>query len=183
MRSSVNRHLEEMLRNKELLEEKPLLREIYRNFHSQIEERLNKTIQGSIVEIGSGIADIKDVIPQCITTDIFENPWIDQAENAYALSFADASVSNLILFDVFHHLIHPGTALIELARVLSPGGHLVILDPDVSLLGRIVYGLLHPEPLGLKQEIEWLAPNEFEAERCQYYAAQGNASRVQCVWQ
>jgi hypothetical protein len=48
------------------------------------------------------------VIPECVTTDIFPNPWLDRVENAYALNFADASVGNLILFDVFHHLEFPG---------------------------------------------------------------------------
>ena len=71
---------------------------------------------GSVVELGSGIGNIKEVIPKCLCTDLFPNPWLDYVENAYALSFGSASVSNLILFDVFHHLKYPGTALQEFHR-------------------------------------------------------------------
>ena len=30
----------------------------------------------------------KDHLPDCITTDVFPNPWLDRVENAYALAFA-----------------------------------------------------------------------------------------------
>ena len=60
---------------------------------------------GSVVELGSGIGNIKEVIPTCMRTDLFQNPWLDRVENVYDLSFESASVSDLILFDVFHHLI------------------------------------------------------------------------------
>ena len=66
-----------------------------------------------------------------------------------ALTFADESVANLILFDVWHHLEYPGTALAEFQRVLAKGGRLVIFDPAMGLLGRAVYGLCHHEPLAL----------------------------------
>lgn len=79
-------------------------------------------------------------MPDALATDLFPSPWIDQTENAYALSFADGSVSNLILVDVWHHLQYPGTALAEFHRVLGPGGHLIIFDPATGVLGRIVYG-------------------------------------------
>ena len=51
------------------------------------------------MELGSGIGNIKSVIDSAICTDIFDNPWIDQVENAYRLSFLDNEVSNIILFD------------------------------------------------------------------------------------
>ena len=54
---------------------------------------------------------------RCVRTDLFANPWIDQVENAYRLTFGDGEVSHLILFDVFHHLQHPRTALRECRRV------------------------------------------------------------------
>ena len=51
--------------------------------------------------------------------DLFSNPWLDRRENCYAMNFADGSVSHLILFDVWHHLRYPGTALREFHRVLA----------------------------------------------------------------
>jgi SAM-dependent methyltransferase len=113
-----------------------------------------------------------------VTTDLFPNPWLDRRENAYRLSFADGSVSHLILFDVWHHLRYPGTALREFARVLAPGGRLILFEPAASWTGRIVYGLLHPEPLGLGLPVTWEAPAGFRPEDVDYFAAQGAASRI-----
>ena len=82
-------------------------------------------------------------------TDLFPNPWIDRVESAYNLSFSDNSISHLILFDVWHHLEYPVNALKEAHRVLTSGGTLIIMEPAMSVLGRIVYGKFHHEPLGL----------------------------------
>jgi SAM-dependent methyltransferase len=133
---------------------------------------------GVILELGSGVPDIRTAIPRCIRSDIVPNPWIDRMENAYALSFPDASLSAVILFDVFHHLRYPGTALKEFHRVLDSHGRVIVFDPDVSLLAKIVYGLLHHEPLGLRHQIEWDAPDGWSPHQADYYAAQGNAHRI-----
>jgi SAM-dependent methyltransferase len=117
-------------------------------------------------------------IPDCIRTDLFPYPWIDQLENAYKLSFADETISDLILSDVFHHLKYPGTALQELYRVLRKGGRVIMLEPCMSALGLIVYGLLHVEPIAITKQIQWLAPEDWSPQNIDYYAAQGNATRV-----
>jgi SAM-dependent methyltransferase len=118
------------------------------------------------------------VLPDCLRTDLFPYPWIDQIENAYTLSFEDESVSDLILSDVFHHLKYPGTALRELHRVLRKGGRVILLEPCISALGLVVYGLLHVESIAITKPIQWFAPTDWSPEDIDYYAAQGNASRI-----
>lgn len=174
----VEQHNIEIQRNREAWARKPNLQQIYREFYRQIAARIDATRPGLIVELGSGMGAIKDVIPSCITTDLFPNPWLDRQENAYQLSFADGSVSHLILFDVWHHLRYPGTALREFERVLAPGGRLILFEPAVSWTGRVVYGLLHHEPVGLAEKITWLAPPEFSPIDVDYFAAQGSATRL-----
>lgn len=133
---------------------------------------------GPRLEIGSGIGAIKEQIPDCVTSDLFANPWIDRVENAYAIGYPDRSLGTLILFDVWHHLQYPGTALVEFRRVLRPGGRLILFEPAASLLGRMVYGLFHHEPLGMTRPITWSAPADFEPAAQTYYAAQGNCWRM-----
>jgi len=174
----VVQHDVEIQGNRQAWQRKPLLRDVYRRFHERIATRLDRSHPGLIVELGSGMGSIKEVIPECVTTDIFPNPWLDRQENAYSLSFADESVSNLILFDVWHHLRYPGSALAEFRRVLAPGGRVIIFDPAISWTGRLVYGLFHHEPVGLGLEVTWTAPDGFKPSDADYFAAQGAATRL-----
>jgi SAM-dependent methyltransferase len=174
---AIEQHLIEMRSNQAAWRQRPLLRKVYGHFYQLISRSLTP-LPGPIVELGSGIGAVKEFIPACITTDIFPNPWLDQQENAYALTFADSSISNLILLDVFHHLIYPGTALKEFHRVLCVNGRVIILEPAMSLLGKLIYGLFHHEPLGLQKPISWFAPDGVDPMEAGYYAAQANASRV-----
>lgn len=174
----IQQHLIEMELNRSAWQGKATLRSVYQAFYSEIASCLDANVDGKVVELGSGLGNIKSAIPDCVTTDIFPNPWLDQVEDAYDLSFNDSSVGNLILFDVFHHLQYPGTALQEFRRVLAPGGRLIIFEPAAGLIGRIVFGLFHHEPLALDQPIEWNAPAGARSEAFGYYAAQGNATRI-----
>jgi len=174
----VTQHQTEILENEKHWQRKPILRTIYRGFHEEIARHLSSLNPPLVVELGAGIGNIKDVIPHALRTDLFPNPWLDQTENAYALSFDDETVTDLILFDVFHHLRYPGTALKEFRRVLRPGGRVLVFDPFISLLGLVVYGLLHKEPIAWRREIEWYAPQGWHPAQTDYYAAQGNATRV-----
>jgi SAM-dependent methyltransferase len=173
------RHQEELYQNHQAWLNKPILAKIYRRFYTVIAENLKES-DAPVVEIGSGIGKITDVIHDCIRTDLSDNPWIDQVENAYQLSFKNQSVSNLVLLDVFHHLKFPGTALDEFHRVLIPGGRVIILEPCISLFGIFIYGCFHKEPLGLLKKIDWWAPSTPETTQQGYYAAQGNAFRIFC---
>jgi SAM-dependent methyltransferase len=174
----IDQHNVEIERNLASWKRKPVLRLAYRDFHKRIAAHIDRSLNGKIVELGSGIGNIRDVIPGVVRTDLFPNPWIDQVENAYALSFRDEEVSHLILFDVFHHLRHPRTALEECRRVLQHNGRVILFEPYVSVVGRLVYGPLHHEPIGFNQTIVPTAPPDFDPQRDDYYAAQGNATRV-----
>jgi SAM-dependent methyltransferase len=174
----LEQHNVEIQRNRAVWARKPLLQEIYRRFYRQIAQRIDPRIPGLVVELGSGMGSIKDVIPQCITTDLFSNPWLDRQENAYRLNFASGTVSHLILFDVWHHLRYPGNALREFHRVLAPGGRLILFEPAASWLGKPIYQIFHHEPVGMGDPIEWDAPAGFSADDAGYYAAQGSATRL-----
>jgi len=147
--------------------QKDILQTIFREFHEAIARQLSDLPEPFVVALGSKIGNIQGVIPSA---------RIEQ--NAYGLSFADKSISDLILFDTFHHLRHPGTALRECWRVLRPGGRLIIFDPFISLFGTIVFSVYHSEPIGWRNEIIWNAPEGWSAKDSDDYAALGNATRI-----
>jgi SAM-dependent methyltransferase len=170
-------HNELIDKNHQLWNRKPLLRIVYTDLYQQMKEQLSHA-SGKTVELGSGMGSIREVLTECILTDLFPYPWIDQVENAYQLSFEDESVANLLMVDVFHHFRYPGNALQEFHRVLHSGGRVIMMEPALSLLGYIVYGLLHVEPIGKAKDIIWFAPEDWDVNQIDYYAAQGNATRI-----
>jgi len=174
----INLHQDLIKKNHQLWNSKPILRSAYVDMYRLAATQLSNLPEPKIVELGSGMGHIREVIPNCVTTELFPFPWIDQIENAYKLSFADETVSDLISTDVFHHLKYPGTALNELNRVLRKGGHVILLEPCMSLLGLLVYGVFHAEPVAVTKKIDWFAPNGWSPENMDYYAAQGNATRI-----
>jgi SAM-dependent methyltransferase len=168
------RQIEENLR---YWEAKPILREIYRDFHRLLARYLSG-VPGETMEIGSGIGNIKEVIPNCVRTDIFPNPWIDRQENIYRLSSASNSVANLILFDVFHHLESPLDALDECRRVLKVGGRLLVFDHAMSAAGFLFSKFAHHERPGFCRGYRLRAEDPSRLAEPSYYADHANTFRV-----
>jgi SAM-dependent methyltransferase len=171
----ITQHQNEILRNKSVWNSKRLLRNIYFTFYNQIIQLISPSIKGKIVELGSGIGNLKSAIPHAICTDLFPNPWVDLVCSAYAMPFENGSVSHLVLFDVFHHLERPNAFFKEAHRVLTRDGRVIIFEPYISVTSRVVYSFLHHEPVAWNAEID--LSDKPPLNNC-YYAAQGNATRL-----
>ena len=174
----VNQHNVEIHSNRLAWEKKPSLQKAYGRLYKLIAAQVDFQLPGVKLEVGSGMGNIKKLIPDCITSDLFPNPWLDRLESIYELSFPNNSVSNLILFDVWHHLEQPANALEEARRVLVPGGKLIIMEPAMSLLGQIVYGKCHHEPLGFDIPLSSQLVDVSQPNAKRYFAAQSSAHRV-----
>jgi SAM-dependent methyltransferase len=172
-------HNLEIYENRKSWERKRVLREVYADLYRHIAGSLS-TCAGDKenLELGSGMGNAKAFIPNCITSDIFPNPWLDRMENAYRLSAADQSLANLIMFDVWHHLAYPANALAEASRVLAPGGRLLLMEPAISLFASIVYALFHHEPLGFKTRFPSRPVDLGDPAKLPYFAAQSSAQRL-----
>ncbi|MDB6021580.1 MAG: Methyltransferase type 11 [Pedosphaera sp.] len=168
-------HQLEIQKNLRAWNAKPLLQKIYAGFYQRILALIDTQIPGRIVEIGSGIGNLKTHLPSAITTDLFPNPWLDVVCDGYELPFANETLSHLVLFDVFHHLRAPNAFLREARRVLTPRGRIILFEPYISWSSFPVYGLLHHEPVARKAPINFAT--ELPRPR-DYYAAQGNATRL-----
>lgn len=171
----LEQHQTEIQQNLSRWEARPLLQKIYAGFYDRIVALMDERVLGQIVEIGSGIGNLKSRLTHALATDLFPNPWLDLVCDGYELPFRDASVSHLVLFDVFHHLEAPNAFLREARRVLAPDGRLILFEPYISACSYPIYGLLHHEPVANGKPI-----NLFEslARPRAYYAAQGNATRL-----
>jgi SAM-dependent methyltransferase len=170
-----SQHQVEILNNLDAWRGKRLLREVYAGFYGRIVPWIDRRQSGVVVEIGSGIGNLRGFVPEAICTDLFLNPWLDLVCDGYALPIQPGVVSHLVLLDVFHHLEMPHAFLDEAGRVLSPGGRVIILDPYMSWLSHPVYGLLHHEPVAWNRPID-LSHRPPSTRR--YHAAQGNATRL-----
>ncbi|MBI4821114.1 MAG: class I SAM-dependent methyltransferase [Deltaproteobacteria bacterium] len=122
---------------------KPALRDAYRELFDRI--RGACTPEAPTVELGSGPGFFKEAHPDIVATDVFAHPHAELVADAEALPFADASIANLVMLDVFHHLPKPTRFLAEAARVLKPKGRLVMIEPWLSLSGYTFYRFLHHE--------------------------------------
>src|SRR5580765_5696049 len=175
MSTPLTQHQTEIQRNLQAWQNKPLLRRLYAGFYERIVALLDANVPGRIVEIGSGVGNLKSRLPSAISTDLFSNPWLDVVCDGYELPVVSGSLSHLILFDVFHHLRATNTFLREARRGLTREGRLILFEPYISWSSFPVYALFHHEP------VAWRSPIDF-AEALprprDYYAAQGNATRL-----
>ncbi len=76
---------------------------------------------------------------------------------AEQLPFATNSIQRILIVDAFHHFANQELAAQELMRVLSPGGLLVIEEPDLRTNGTKVIAIL--EKVALMQT-HFMAPPE-----------------------
>lgn len=171
----IEQHQEEIQSNWRSWQRKPLLQSIYNSFYERILLWIDPMAPGNIVEVGSGIGNLKSRIKTSICTDLFPNPWLDLVCDGYELPFAAGSVSHLLLFDVFHHLENPGAFLESARRVMTANGRMILFEPYISAFSHAVYGMMHPEPVSMRKPIfSGLVASKPRA----YYAAQGNATRI-----
>lgn len=123
---------------------RPLVRDLYREWFAELGVRLSREA-GPSIELGAGIGKLAEVAPSVRPTDVERTPWTDAVVDAEHLPYGDASVANLVLVDVFHHLPRPARFIDEAARTLVPGGRVLVLDPYCSPVSTVAYRLLHHE--------------------------------------
>jgi ubiquinone/menaquinone biosynthesis C-methylase UbiE len=158
-------------KNRKTYQNKDLIKIIYDNYYKKIKKNIS-TSNKKILELGSGGGNIKKIIQNCITSDQFKNENIDRIENIYKLNFKKNSISNIILIDVFHHLQFPNLALKEIHRVLIKNGRIIMMEPAMGFIPRIIYKIFHYEPNGFNLKINWNHIPKKIPSLNQYFAAQ-----------
>ena len=125
-------------------ERKPVLRLVYDDFYDRIAAACRR---GRTIEIGGGIGNLKQRLTEVVATDIQSAPWLDCVADAQRLPFADACAANIVMVDVLHHLEFPLVFFREAARVLRPGGRVLMVEPAITWGSSLFYRLFHHEPV------------------------------------
>jgi SAM-dependent methyltransferase len=135
---------EQLLRHRRVWEQKPILRRVY---NDEFFDRLLSSQKpgGLSLEVGAGPGFFKQLAPEVCSTDLIWCPWLDAIADAQQLPFRDASVTNVFGLDMLHHLAAPMNFLQEAARVLNPGGRLILVEPWITPFSYLIFRFLHQE--------------------------------------
>lgn len=132
---------ERLTLHRAILERKPMLRQVFAEFHAlfrQLEIRFI-TGQGLSAEIGAGVAMMRDSHPEVLATDLIFAQHLDRVIDAESMDFEDSSVRVIFGQNCFHHFPHPDRFFDELDRVLVPGGGAILLEPYYGPLASFIF--------------------------------------------
>jgi SAM-dependent methyltransferase len=114
-----------------MLARKRMLREVFQEFHHLFHglDRQWLSGEGQRVELGAGVAPMRDSYPDVVSTDVVPGPKLDRVLDAQAMDLPDRSVRVFFAQNCFHHFPDPDAFFAELERVLVPGGGVVMIEP------------------------------------------------------
>lgn len=129
----------------EVVQKKSFLRKLYIDFYKQFRKVMFEPEKKVLVELGSGGGFIKEVIGNCVTSDILELPNVDKVFSAVNMPFEKASVDAFFMFDVLHHIADARAFFKEAIRCLKSCGKIVMIEPANTLWARFIYKNFHHE--------------------------------------
>jgi len=93
---------------------------------------------GLVLNLGCGSHDryrqYLEEAGKVLNIDVRISPIVDVVGDAHGLPLKDNSIDSILCTQVFEHLLYPHTAMLEVARVLKPGGIAVISVPQTNEL-------------------------------------------------
>lgn len=120
-----------------------------------LEKLVNRFPQGKIVGIDTEAENI-DICRQ-------HNLPV-QSGSVYDIPFADKSFDTVLFSEVIEHLDHPEQALSEIARVLRPGGRVIVIFPNdfMFMVARLLTGMIREAFYDPGHVMQW-TPKKFAA--------------------
>lgn len=143
-----------------ILARKKMLREVFKDFHKKFRNLDDKYFSGSgsRIELGAGIAPVRDSYPDVLATDVVNGSHLDRVLNAEEMDLPDGSVRAMYGQNCFHHFPHPDLFFSELNRVLAPGGGVILLEPYYGPFATFLYKRLFKTEGFDKQFQSWETP-------------------------
>jgi SAM-dependent methyltransferase len=140
---------EQLEEHRRVWREKPALQDVYRVWFDLIRESI--PAGGRVLEVGAGPGFLKayvrerDPALRWSASDVLRAPWLDLAANGLRLPLSAGGTDAIVGLDVLHHFAHPQHFFTEAARVLRPGGRIVVVEPWVTAFSYPIYRFLHQE--------------------------------------
>ncbi|MCW5876534.1 MAG: class I SAM-dependent methyltransferase [Anaerolineales bacterium] len=132
---------------REIIQSKPFLKKIYKEWYEMLIERLGPLAQQRVVEIGSGAGFLAQMAPQVITSELFAVSGIRLITDAQKLPTAAGSLQGIVMINVLHHIPDAAVFFRQATRCVQPGGKVVLIEPWLTPWSRFIYTHLHHEPL------------------------------------
>lgn len=125
----------------EMLTKKRMLREVFKEFHKLFRHMADQLlpVKGLEIELGGGVAPMRDSYPEVLATDIVGGAHLDRVLNAEKMDLPDSTVRVFYGQNCFHHFPHPDRFFAELDRTLVLGGGAIILEPYYGPLASFLY--------------------------------------------
>lgn len=139
----------------QIIRSKPFLRKLYEEWYGHIATQF--TAGAQVLELGSGAGFLKEFIPQLITSEVFSTPGVERIIDAQAIAMDQASLDGIVMTDVLHHIPDCNSFFYEAARVVRPGGRVVMIEPWNTTWSRWIYQKMHHEPFEPDAQ-EWRIP-------------------------
>ena len=139
---------------------------VYEDIYKEFERisGISGITKAKVLEIGAGdFSCAEKYFPSVIKSDVESSSDDVLIENhdVDGLSYPNNYFDIILAKDVIHHFKNPINNLVELSRVLKPGGLIIVSEPYWSLLGRFIFRFFHPERWDtkvLRLEIDSLDP-------------------------
>ncbi len=115
-----------------ILRRKPMLAQVFRECHRRFLEldlQHFGATPGKRIELGAGVAPVRDSFPDVLATDIVPVAGIDLVLNALDMDLPDQAARALYGQNCFHHFPDPARFFAEAQRVLAPGGGVILIEP------------------------------------------------------
>lgn len=150
---------------------KPQIRLVYQRWTKLMVSYLPS---GTILEVGSGSGLLKNFWPDVILSDVIKLPWIDRIIDCMKMPFGEGELGGIVSFDLLHHVANPHEFLEESARVLKPGGRILLMEPYITPVSHIFYKMLHFEDINFKVYHEGLCNQQGKSDPWQGNLAMAN---------
>ena len=111
-------------------------------------------VSGLLLDLGAGNQPFKEwylsLADKCVSVDVAPAPGLDVLSMAAPLPFESASFDTVLCTSVLEHVHDAEAAVSEIARVLKPGGRIIITVPFLYPTHEAPYDFWRTTHLGLR---------------------------------